>query len=243
MNNENRHTFACFFNEEYASLLKDVLTVADKPLYQRVTSILRLRFGDSLILFSIKHVYTGILGPDKKNMLVLTNVKKESIAPLQPSLSLVLPLLKKGSFEEALYSAAQMGVTEIIPFKPQKSQYKADFEDERERMSAIMVAACEQAKQFAIPALKSPVSVESAALVHADHKYLCDVDGGHLSQVLGAPSKQSLALAMGPEGGLTDAERDIFIQNGWKSVLFTPSILRSIDMVMIGLGVLRSWMR
>lgn len=243
MKTDNRHTFACFFQEQSASFSGDVVTVADKPLYQRVSTVLRLREGDNLILFSTTHVYSGVLEAEKKNVIILTAVKRELSSSLNPSLVLVLPLLKKSSFEDALYAAAQMGVTEIVPFKTQKSQYKGDFEGERERMTSIMIAACEQAKQFVLPALKSPVTVEVAVKAEAGQKLLCDVDGEKLSSVLTTSAQKSLALSMGPEGGLTEQERELFIKNGWKPVLFTPSILRSIDMVLVGIGLLRSWYR
>lgn len=243
MKTENRHTFACFFDEVAGKFDGQSLTVADKALYQRVSTVLRLSAGDALILFSGSHTYSGILGQEKKNSIILVSVTKEASSPLQPSLSLILPLLKKSNFEEALYAAAQMGVTEIIPFKTQKSQYKGDFEAERQRMHAIMIAACEQAKQFVLPILKSPVSVEMAAKVEAEQKFLCDVEGEKLAHALGAPAQETLALSMGPEGGLTADERAFFIRNGWKLVTFTPSILRSIDIVGLGVGILRSWMR
>jgi 16S rRNA (uracil1498-N3)-methyltransferase len=118
---------------------------------------------------------------------------------------------------------------------------------DNERLNKIMVSACQQAKQFVLPTIQEPITVEQLCgnLQQANTKtILFEPDGKPLMQALTAiqtdPKTTEYGLILGPEGGFTDEERQQLDQAGAACYALTPTILRSIEAATVALGVLRS---
>ena len=83
--------------------------------------------------------------------------------------------------------------------------------------------------------------ISSFSPTHATTKILFEPTGQKLPQVIGLNEKsKSWEVAIGPEGGFTDAELEILTKKSFISCSLTPTILRSIDAVTVGLGCMRS---
>ena len=57
------------------------------------------------------------------------------------------------------------------------------------------------------------------------------------SQRVGESASQSVALAVGPEGGWTAEEMQLFTEHGWKHVTLGPRILRAETAAIAGLAI------
>lgn len=178
--------------------------------------------------------------------LIVAQVKEvKKNTPLAPALTLYLPILKKEALEYAIYVAAQMGATTIIPIITEKSQRKIP---DHTRLEKIMIAACEQAKNFALPELKEPLTLSAALEGPTLHegtkgstiKIYFDDEGSPLGELLKENKTKTLAVTLGPEGGFTKQETDLLQQASFTSYKLTPTILRSREAVTAGLGALRS---
>ncbi|MBM3887238.1 RNA methyltransferase, partial [Candidatus Dependentiae bacterium] len=106
----------------------------------------------------------------------------------------------------------------------------------------IMIAACEQAKQFTLPSITTPISFEQAMTIAADTKIIFDSNGASYKDLLVTCKKaSSVAVLFGPEGGLIDQEITAAQTSGFISTQLTKTILRSEDAPLLGIGILRTF--
>jgi 16S rRNA (uracil1498-N3)-methyltransferase len=247
---DTAHAFALYY-----PLLSSVdssgnvkLFIEDQEYIHRIATVLRLDAGDTILLFDrLRNCSATIVFVSKKRIEVhVANIKNNVI--LSPEITILLPLLKRDAFEQALYACVELGATSvqlIITDKMQKNwQGKKDYE----RAQAIMIAAAEQSKNFALPQLLEPLDL-AVAVAHYDSgthtKLLFAVHGDSLLGVVTKLSSQqkSLVLAVGPEGDFTQQEYALLAQHTFQAVKLTPTVLRSFQALVVGLGAIRSCVR
>lgn len=240
----NKHIFALHTNSTLCTKENGPCLIIDEVLWLRITKILRLRPEEDVIIFNQKMSLTLTLNSEtfsKKNY-ISGIIKNSSAIPTQKqNLVLLQSITKKADFEDIIYNAAQLGVSNIIPIKTSKSTDLLFSPKELERFNNIMISACEQAKQFSIPILNQPMTFEKCLELSADIKLVFDSNGTNFSRQLAIVEKASKIIAFfGPEGGLTDQEITKASGAGFLSVKLTPTILRAKDAPLLGLGLLRT---
>jgi 16S rRNA (uracil1498-N3)-methyltransferase len=221
------------------------LILHDPSLLHRIQHVLRLKEGEECILFDdqshyrvkfVKMARAGIRG---------TIVSQVRHTPFLPSITWLLPILKRESFEEALYNLAQMGTTSIQPLITAKTSRSWGSEKEYARVRSLLISSAEQSKSYILP-IMHPVQ----AIMHwkpydaGATKILFDGDGVLLKDWL-VPTDIPSALigCVGPEGGLTAAEKSYLRSLGFVTCALTPTVLRAVEAVTLGMGILRSYYR
>jgi 16S rRNA (uracil1498-N3)-methyltransferase len=137
----------------------------------------------------------------------------EEIPAYHPSLqtTLLLSIVKFDSFEWALEKATELGVSRIVPLAAARSE-KALFAaavKRAERWNKLLLEASQQSRRVQLPILDSLVKPEAAfAAYHPGLRILLSEapDAKPLREVLRNQQGKSAVLAIGPEGGWTDAE-------------------------------------
>ena len=247
-----KHTFAIFYSDLskiVSSTTMGIVEFADKELVNRVLKILRMKNGESLTFFDnlinldLEISDTG----QSKHRLSGTILKLEQNNPTSPEIILMPCLLKKEAFEEVIYAAAQMAVTKIVPLISAKTQRIWGQHKEFERLTKIMISACEQSKNFIMPELHNPIKIQEIVNFFAENKCpikaYFDPTGQNFINLLQTIQKMPntcTALLFGPEGGLTHEEEILVSDIGFKTYALTPTILRSREAVIVGLGGVRS---
>ena len=233
--NQQTHEFALFFPQ----LEKHAKTVflQDSNLVKRITSVLRLKEKDFMVLFTREfYVRVQLTKLDKKRVegVVLEEIENTHYAP---SISVLLPLLKREALETALYACVELGVTSIKLVITQKSLHASK---DLERCNRIVIAAAEQSKNFAFPTVHAPCKLEDA-LSHLDAqvRLFADPTGSSLMPVIKAKG-DSFALLVGPEGDLTQEEKEALKEHSFTFCHLTPTILRSPQAITVMVGAIRS---
>jgi 16S rRNA (uracil1498-N3)-methyltransferase len=246
----NAHQFA-FFTElvshiaQYGAHL-DIHQITDPELVHRITTVVRLGIGDSFILFDTNyHATVTILGIQPKKAITLELHSLEPNCVLQPRVTWLLPLLKREAFEEALYTLTELGATAIQPIVTRKTG-KAWSEKDTHRSRKIMIAAAEQSKQFIVPVLLPILPLETWLMQpypESMTKLFFDPQGVLLGTVLSSLQERKpdeLVACAGPEGDLSQEEKDLLARQNFIFCRLTPTILRAQQAIAIGLGTLRS---
>lgn len=244
----NKHEFAVYVSGVLPKEKKVELN--DSNIVHRIRSILRLEIGDELILFNGQsHYICRILEINKKN-IALSILNTEQSAQISPPIIFLLPLLKREAFERMLYASVELGANIVQPIITQKSQGSWRSEHDLERARAIMIAAAEQSKQFAMPEIKPPLTLHDAIAQYGRQdsiRLVADPAGESLHKVLTVvkdyvqdDTKRSIVMTMGPEGDFTDAEKDMLKASSYQSVRLTSTVLRSQQAGALLLGVIRS---
>lgn len=237
------HQFALFSASFTVFTAGMQVDITNPLLMHRIARVLRLEVGERCILFNrSSHAVVRIETIDKKKMrVVVEQVDQNQL--LTPAITCYVPLLKKEALEQALYACVELGATQIKLVKTQKI-HRVYTDKELDHARGCMIAAAEQSKNFAFPTLDSTLSLEEV-LKEADSKTLifCDPSGKSLLDVLNALNKQRpthIGIMVGPEGDLTVDEKELLLKNKVIFCALTPTVLRSQDALMIGLGALRS---
>lgn len=228
-----------------------VLVFDDAEIVHRIQSVLRLEPGEEIRLFD-RHMQALCIvqSVHKKEVRCLVSKRKETI-PLMPPVTFFLPLLKKEDLEAALYSLVELGASAIQLVVTEKSRQPGPKEREQkelERLERVMIAAAEQSKQFVVPVLSPVISFEALLENLAQKKpgsvsLFFDPAGDDLFTVMSDLRVQSPAeifLLVGPEGDLTEAEKQGLAKTGIRFCKLTPTVLRALQATAVGMGMVRS---
>jgi 16S rRNA (uracil1498-N3)-methyltransferase len=129
--------------------------------------------------------------------------------PLQTTL--LLSVVKFDSFEWALEKATELGVGRIVPLAAARSEKAllAAAIKRAERWKKILLEASQQSRRVQLPILDSLAGPEAAfaAFNRGVRIFLSEApDAKPIREVLRNQQANSAVLAIGPEGGWTDAE-------------------------------------
>jgi len=249
----DKHQFALYTTalQSHAARKGMLCTIQDRALKHRVVSVLRVREQDQLIFFDTRRVVHVHLVDRKqmtKDTFTVRVVHAAPLVSLLPSITLCVGMTKRDALASVVYAATQMGVTRIQFLYTQKAGRYSILEAERARMHRIMIAAAEQSKQFVFPTVHNPVCLQ---------RYCDDVVRDNQSCALYfAPNKPSIRqfltrnyainisshvhVFIGPEGGFSVSEKMVFEEAGIHGYQLTPTILRTPEAVLVGIGILRS---
>ena len=147
-------------------------------------------------------------------------------------ITLVLAIFKFDRMEWAIEKCTELGVSRILPVISRRtdSHLAAASEKRAERWQRIARQAAEQSRRAAPPQISAPVELaEALNFPGALRIVLAESEGQAMLRDLLTPQKaeDGVTLAVGPEGGWTDAELQSFQQAGWTSASLGNTILRA----------------
>jgi len=160
----------------------------------------------------------------------------EEIPAHQPTLdvTLLLAVVKFDAFEWAIEKATELGVSTIVPLASARSEKAllAAAGKRAERWTKILAEASQQSRRVRVPMLEGlsePVQAFSAHATAAVKVMLSERPGApSLRKILQVePSRHSAVLAIGPEGGWTDAEFAAAQATGFREASLGKLILRT----------------
>jgi 16S rRNA (uracil1498-N3)-methyltransferase len=173
-------------------------------------------------------------------------------APASPMrIELLLAIVKFDRFEWALEKATELGVEEIAPLAAERSEkgLVAAAGKRAERWKRILAESAQQARRLRIPELRGAVKPRDAfcatpALLKV---FLSERSGARpLREVLEPVSlavrsgdASRLAIAIGPEGGWTDAEVGLALAGGFAESALGENILRTETAVCAALAAVQ----
>ena len=242
---DNKHLFAIYWQavEKYAN--EKTVCLGDQQLYQRIVKILRLTEDDKIILFNKKiNIHFKIIDINKKEVfLELISIHKNK--EFKNKISVFICLIKKDAFEQAIYNCVEMGATVIQPIVTQKSHYKKFVKNDLDRLNKILISAAEQSKNFNFPELNDPIDfacLKNEFQNKNTSKIYFDANGQKIDLVLKEVSKSNdFILMTGPEGDLTNNEKELLKENKFIFCALTPTILRSQTAISLAIGIFRSY--
>lgn len=198
-----------------------------------IMHVMRMSSGDNVIVCFDKRCFLSALTIE--NQRVFYDVVEELHDDKGAHITLIQGLPKHPKGETVSKYATMFGASEIIFVPMQRSIAKLDNEANKlKRMHAIAKEAAELAHRFDVPQISFAASLKQ---MHWDYDILLVADENEKTKTLyDALPKISehlkIALVIGPEGGLSDAERTFFDQQGAHMVslgkLILPTELASL---------------
>lgn len=218
------------FYESQPMKTGEEITLSD-TVVQHVSRSLRMRPGDTLRLFN---------GDGKEYSASLTAVEKRSArahitdehhpsteTDLKVSIGQTLSRGERMDF--AVQKSTEMGVSHITPLFSERCEVKLPPERQQKRIhhwQQIAISACEQSGRVTPPEISSPDTLKNwIASQDAELKLVLHHHSEQPLQEMVRPA--SVALLIGPEGGLTEDEVELAIQHGFKPLTLGPRVMRT----------------
>jgi 16S rRNA (uracil1498-N3)-methyltransferase len=208
--------------------------------------VLRLDAGAPITLFDgTGGEYAGTLERDGKKFWARvgahTPIERES--PL--TITLVQGVARGERMDLIMQKATELGVARIVPVFAERSVVKADGkqrERKREHWQAIVISACEQCGRNRVPEVAEPLALGDAiaALPAAGVRCLLAADAQQPLSALARRTDASIALLIGPEGGLADGEEQFAFANGFTACRLGPRIMRTETAGLAALATLQA---
>jgi len=198
---------------------------------QHLARTLRLRAGDPVQLFNGdgREYAATLIEVDKRH--VLARIDASEASRREPVLRIHIgQCLSRGErMDYAVQKATETGMSRMTPLFSERCEVKLNGErqDKRQRhWQQVAVSACEQSLRCSVPEIDAPQPLfEWVQQVEADLKLVLH---HHSARPLGElPPPRSVALLIGPEGGLTDTEVEAAVTAGFQPVSFGPRVLRT----------------
>ncbi|MBI3215635.1 MAG: 16S rRNA (uracil(1498)-N(3))-methyltransferase [Mycobacterium sp.] len=230
----------------YIDAVPDVgaLAVVDGDEGFHAASVRRIRVGERLDLGdgagTIAHCVIEEAGKARLSARVLA---RRTVAAAEPAVTVVQALPKSERSELAIELATEAGADAFIPWQATRCVARWDgprAEKGLRRWRAVARSAARQSRRPYIPEVCDIAS--SAGLVAR----LADVDlvlvlhesaTARIAETVIAQAK-SIALVIGPEGGVTDEEVAALTAAGAAAVRLGPSVLRTSTAAAVALGAL-----
>lgn len=196
-----------------------------------VTAVLRMRVGDSLIVFNgIDGEYLAEITEIKKNKVTVYIKQFQAIereSPLQIHLAQGIARGEKMDF--IIQKATELGVAKITPLFTEFSNVKLPADrlaKKIEHWRAVAISACEQSGRNQIPEIAEPQKL-TTWLPQAQEglKIILNPEAGKNTKDLSRTTAATLLI--GPEGGLNEQEVAAAQQNNFIPVKLGPRILRT----------------
>lgn len=167
---------------------------------------------------------------------LVTSVHKDSLPALQ--IDVAQALIKGDRLENSLDMLTQVGVTGLIPWNADHSVVKWNSEKSTKQLikwKNVTRAATEQSRRSWTPVIHEPATSNDLAkkLMDYDHVVVLDETGGTDASGI---SRGSVLLIVGPEGGVSARERQLFA--GAVSLRLGTQVFRSETAGVVGVSYL-----
>jgi len=199
---------------------------------EHLVRVLRARVGQEFDIVTEGVVRRGRISSIMDGKVEFELGPEISSSPAPANLTLLLAVFKFDRMEWAIEKAAELGVSRVVPVIARRTDaHLASAAVKRvERWRRIVVQAAEQSRRTAPPELSEPVKLQAAVSLPGSMKIVlseAEQDAGLRDVILANENASDALLAIGPEGGWTRDELDLFRKEGWVSASLGPTILRA----------------
>ena len=224
-------------------LHSNTVVVLEPEPSRHLARVLRLGVGDSLTLFDgTGGEYPGsITAVDKKNVRVVTGAHLQHDCESPLNIHLGIAMSRGERMDWIVQKSTELGISSLTPLSTKHTGVKltGDRADKKiHHWQQIAISACEQCGRNRTPAIHRLETLEKwLGSTVAECKYVL-----HHRADIGAEHREpptSIALLIGPEGGLDDSEIFAAEQAGYSPLRLGPRVLRTETAPLAALAILQ----
>ena len=222
-----------YYLDEGQNLVQGKIATITGDEARHAAQVARIVEGERVLLGDRK----GRLGEAHAHSVTPTKIKFE-VQTVEifnfclPEISLIQALAKGGRDEMAIQTCTELGIDRIIPWQAERSVPRWDHkkaERARARWQRITLEASKQSIRATVPTVSPLVnSSEILELGLSGQLLLLDPNGRRtLNDISPISESEKIILIVGPEGGLTEHEKKVFMRLGAQDVRLGKRILRT----------------
>lgn len=200
---------------------------------KHAASVRRMRVGEKLQLTDGKGLRVrGVISSVAADLLTISVTEVNQVA--EPKLKTVLiQALAKGDRDElAIQACTEIGVNEVIPWAASRSVSRWEgpkIAKGISRWQSIVSEAAKQSLRVYTPQVRELVSTNQLATMVSSFDLVLVLEPTAAEKLgdVTLPQQGSIALVVGPEGGIAEAEIEQLVAAGARSVALGDSVLRT----------------
>lgn len=203
---------------------KATLTISYPELVNQLKRVFRLTHGNDVVLFDNSGFDFFAKIHEYGHGNITFSILKSQENTILPSREIYLfaSIIKKDNFEWIAEKTTELGVSHIIPIISERSEKK---NLNIERLEKIIIEASEQSGRGTIPILHEIMDLKSSLINFTHIKSIAwDIDS---AKFVSQDIVDSTGAYIGPEGGWSPQERELFKQHAVKIRSLGPQILRA----------------
>lgn len=230
-----RRWIADEFSVDRAALTGDHAGHLARTLRARIGQEFEVACGERLHRATVSSV-----ADDRVEFVLGEEVSGSAVSPI----TLLLSVFKFDRMEWAIEKCVELNVTAIVPVLARRTEKHLAMAAEKrvERWRRVAREASEQSRRIVPPEISDPMKVTDALGINAGLRIVLSEKERELAlhELLQSRRPESLALAIGPEGGWTDEELDGFRSARWSSATLGDTILRAETAAIAVLAIARA---
>jgi len=199
---------------------------------RHVAQVLRMRAGEALTLFDGKGGEYAAVIVDAGRRDVRVRIDQHHAADRESRLDVTLAqCVSKGDrMDYTIQKAVELGVSRIVPLLSERSVVKLDAErwDKKlEHWRGVAVSACEQSGRTRVPEVVAVQKLDAWLAAPAEGRLRMVLAPTESVSLRSLDAAASIALLIGPEGGLSDGEIAAARRAGCIGIGLGPRVLRT----------------
>lgn len=226
-----------FVEQKLTPAGKNKIKIENDELVHQWRNVLRFQVGQEVILYDNSGMEFHALLTALTNRTAEVEIQSAVQGNFSPKLavSLYLSLPKRDSFEWTLEKGTELGVTSFVPVISERSEKK---DVNLPRSKNLLKEACEQSGRAVLPEISEPLPLarvlenlaatkNSTTNGELAHTIALDPTGTSFSRAGKIAESSHVNIFIGPEGGFSPNELELFKTHGISIHSFSTQILRA----------------
>ena len=213
---------------------------------QHIARALRMDVGEALLLFdgSGAEFEATILACSKKHVEVMIGKVNEVDRDSPLAIHLGIAISRGERMDWVMQKATELGATCLTPLFTERTEVKLSADRAEKKLrhwQQIVISACEQCGRNRLPEVVAPAALSNwLAHTSADRKLVLHHRAAKAQAATTTTTPGSVALLVGPEGGLSAVEIEQAEAKGFASLSLGPRVLRTETAPLAAIAILQS---
>ena len=209
--------------------------------FNHISNVLRLKVGEQITIGNMdtgENYLCEILKFDKEKVTTKIIEKLKEQKEIKLEIHILQGIPKSDKMELIIQKSVELGVSKIIPIQMDRSIVKLNEKDEKkknERWNKIAESAAKQCERDIIPEVSMSIKTDNIETIKNNYDIIIVAyekeENNTIKDVLKEIKKKNkpakIAIIIGPEGGISDREIQLFKNMDAKIVTIGKRILRT----------------
>ena len=209
---------------------------------RHAAAVLRLRPADQVVVIDGTGVERTVVLTEVAPGKVAGRVVETRAISTRGVLALVQGVPKGARMDDVVRMGTELGVSEFFPFLSKRTV--AEGRGRTGRWQRIAVESAKQSRRSDVPAVHAPAPLHDVLVHIAGFNLIVMLWEGEQSRTMAQALERlanpaSIAIIVGPEGGLAEQEVDAAVARGAVPVTLGPLILRTETAGVVALAIVR----
>lgn len=214
-----------FFIENLEQPLGEELKIKEKPLIHQWNNVLKFKKQEEVSIFNGKDTFDHVFSIENINnkevdLKFLRKTKNISQKDSKIIINLCFSLVKKEKIALIIEKCTELGVLNFISLISERTEKKNIDSFNKERLVKVAEEAAEQSLWGSIPNIHNPEKLNNLLKNYTEQGFsekilVLDINNqenpkNKLSLIENIKKQEEIYIFIGPEGGWTEKEREIF---------------------------------